>query len=60
MNVATPAFADKALGKPMPLQALTEAIGEMNTSPDTLTDEDQARALQRILARRGWHIQRSR
>lgn len=63
MNAITPrpryvvgAFAD-LLPKPEPMIAiLTRAISELNTAPGTATDEQQARALQRILARRGLTI----
>jgi hypothetical protein len=46
-------FADR-LPAPRPMIAmLTEAMAELNRTPNTLTDEQQARALSRILAARG-------
>jgi hypothetical protein len=42
------------LPAPRPMIAmLTEAMAELNRTPNTLTDEQQARALSRILAARG-------
>lgn len=41
---------------PSTLTVLTEALGELNATPGTITDLQQARALERILARRGYSV----
>lgn len=46
----------EAWGKATSIASLTDAIGELNRTPGTLTDEQMARALQRILAKRGLSI----
>lgn len=47
------AFAELCPPMPTTLAILTNAICELNSDPRALTDADMARALQRILARRG-------
>lgn len=58
-SVIAPAFADKCPPTEPMVRILASAISEMNTTPGTLTDLQQARALQRILARRGLRIYQS-
>lgn len=47
------AFADRI---PPRRGVLVEAIRELNRTPGTLTDEQQASALEQILARRGYGV----
>lgn len=54
---ATGLYADRL---PKRHDALTDAIAEMNRTPGTLSDEQQARALHRILAAKGLRIVEAR
>lgn len=49
-------YAEKLPGTPSEVEALAGAICELNMTPGTATDRQQARALQAILARRGMRI----